>query len=284
MNRFLSLIVGIVSTVVACASTSFSSYRGVWANDCAEAVITDSVCIVYIKSDNTMQAVIEIPSAGILHKTVFSSDGSVSFPSASGPFEISENDGVLTIYGQNLKKVEDFKTVYPYEMTVCTSRSDVGKCLQEWNLGVKYGEVDGMPCCEICTNRHMFVYMVNPSMVYIRAAAARNNDNGTLFFQNIRMMKNNNTGEYTMHIIPDNFKALRNDLEIDNSKFRPDACTFNPDGGIYWSLISFSPDEILLNGCGDIYKVQRAGAGEDLQEWIGYEPYSTDNELLPSLR
>lgn len=169
-------------------------------------------------------------------------------------------------------------------MTVCTSRSDVGKCLQEWNLGVKYGEVDGMPCCEICTNRHMFVYMVNPSMVYIRAAAARNNDNGTLFFQNIRMMKNNNTGEYTMHIIPDNFNALRNDLEIDNSKFRPDACTFNPDGGIYWSLISFSPDEILLNGCGDIYKVQRADAGEDLQEWIGYEPYSADNELVPSLR
>lgn len=46
----------------------------------------------------------------------------------------------------------------------------------------------------------MFVYMVNPSMIYIRAAATRNNNFGTLFFQNIRMMKNNNTGEYTMYI------------------------------------------------------------------------------------
>lgn len=36
--------------------------------------------------------------------------------------------------------------------------------------------------CEVNTNRHMFVYMINPSMVYIRAAA-RSNNKGTLFFR-----------------------------------------------------------------------------------------------------
>lgn len=119
----------------------------------------------------------------------------------------------------------------------------------------------------------MFVYMINPSMVYIRAAATRNNNNGTLFFQNIRMMKNQNTGEYTLSIVPHNLDIARNDLEIDNSKFSPDKCTFNPDGGIYWSLISFSPDLILLNGCGETYQVERPTKDTLLNEWIKYNPY-----------
>ena len=125
----------------------------------------------------------------------------------------------------------------------------------------------------------MFVYMVSPAMVYIRAAATRNNNNGTLFFQNIRMMKNQNTNEYTMQIEPDNFNITRNDLEIDNSKFQPNACTFNPDGGIYWSLISFEPDLILLNGCGETYEVKRPALESDY-EWIEYIPYSEEDNSL----
>lgn len=109
-------------------------------------------------------------------------------------------------------------------------------------------------------------------MAYIRAAAARNNNNGTLFFQNIRMMKNKNTEEYTMYIEPNNFTFSRNDLRIDDSKFQPDSCTFNPDGGIYWSLISFEPDLILLNGCGETYQVKRHPV-ESGMEYFEYVPY-----------
>lgn len=136
-----------------------------------------------------------------------------------------------------------------------------------------------MTYCEVNTNRHMFVYMASPSMVYIRADATRNNNNGTLFFQNIRMMKKQNTNEYTMQIEPDNFNITRNDQEIDNSKFRPNECTFNPDDGIYWSLISFEPDLILLNGCGETYEVKRPGFESDY-EWIEYVPYSEEDNSL----
>lgn len=87
------------------------------------------------------------------------------------------------------------------------------------------------------------------------------------------MMKNLNTGEYTMQIVPNNFGITKNDLEIDNSKFKPDACTFNPDGGIYWSLISFTSDRILLNGCGETYNVDRPEKDYPLNEWIKYDSY-----------
>lgn len=157
---------------------------------------------------------------------------------------------------------------------LCDAKTDVGKCLQQWRLGVQYGIQDDKPYCEVNTNRHMFIYyIVGSSMVYIRAAATRNCDSGTLFFQNIRMMKNQNTGEYTMSIMPGNFDIARNDLEIDYTKFNPDACTFSPDGGIYWSVISFAPDMIMLNGCGETYRVPRLPIDASLNEWIEYKPY-----------
>lgn len=275
MNRSLLLIIAVISTVIVHAASGFSTYRGVYAGDNAEAVITDSVCIMYFQQDSTMQAIIEIPSAGILHKTVFSPDGSVSFPSDIAPVAISRDNGTVTINGIRLIKVEDITVVPPYEMSLCKTASEVGRCLQEWRLGTDYGVIDSLPACEINTNRHMFVYMVTPNMVYIRAAAARNNDRGTLFWQNIRMMKNQNTGEYTMYIAPDNLSFVRSDLEMDNSKFQSNTCTFDSGGGIYWSLISYSPANILLNGCGDTYDVPRPDKESTLKEWIRYEPYTS---------
>lgn len=276
MKKIAFSIFCLIVAIIANAGTNFSSYKGVWANDNAEAVITDSICIFYSKVDSTMQAVLEVPNAGILHSTVFSPDGSVSFPENVKPLEMSKFGGMLVICGQHLKKVEDIETVKPYEMKKCESAFDVGECLQEWQMGVAYGNNDGMPYCEVNTNRHMFVYLINPNMVYIRAAAARSNNNGTLFFQNIRMMKNKNTGEFTSEIYQNNLSILQNDLKIDNSKFQPNTCTFNPDGGIYWSLISFSSDVIELNGCGDKYTFTRQTVDSNMKEWIKYVPYSND--------
>lgn len=279
MKKFLFVVISMVSAVVN-ATSNFSLYKGVWANDSAEVVITDSICIFYIKSGSTMRATLEIPSKKILRTTFFSSKGSVIFPSDIKPLEISRHsDNSLNICGQILNKVEDIRTVKPYDMPQCKSKLDVGRCLQQWRLGSGYGISGDMIYCEINTNRHMFVYMVNQSMVYIRAAAARNNNHGTLFFQNIRMMKNHNTGEYTMYIEPNNLKRSLDDLEIDNTKFQPNSCTFNPDGGIYWSLISFEPNTILINGCGETYKVERPKLGSNL-EWIEYAPYSEKDVFM----
>lgn len=280
MKRLLIILFCAISVVSVSAATDYSPYRGVYASDTAEAVITDSVCIVYFQHDSTMQAIIEVPAINMRHKAVFAADGTVSFPAEVEPLAIRRLGDVLDINGLDLEKVEEIVTVGPYEMGECSSDFEVGRCLQEWRLGVSCGVADGLPVCEINTNRHMFVYMVlNSGMVYIRAAAARNNNRGTLFFQNIRMMKNQNTGEYTMFIMPGNLAFAKADLEMDNSKFRSDACTFDPAGGIYWSLISFEPENILLNGCGETYRVPRPQKDGRLVEWIQYEPYSPITEM-----
>ncbi len=275
MKKLFSFILGlIVATAASYASDGFADFRGVWASDSAEAVITDSVCIYFAKEDCAMHAVLEIPSLGVSHQTTFDADGAVTSMNTSSPLEITMAGDELRINGRALKKIEEIRIVDPYEMMECNYRLDIGKCLQQWRLGVKYGVQDDLLYCEINTNRHMFVYMLNPGMVYIRAAATRNNNAGTLFFQNIRMMKNQNTGEYTMAIVPNNFNVANNDLEIDNSQFKPNTCTFTPDGGIYWSVISYTPDQILLNGCGETYHFDRPDIDTPLDEWIKYEPYT----------
>lgn len=274
MKKLTFLIMLLLSFALYGAGAGMTSAKGVWANDSAEAVITDSVCIFFAKADSSLEAMLQIPSANIYHKTVFDKDGKVTLLGNQQPVEVKVADGQLEIMGQRLLKVENIETTEPYEMQPCDAKTDVGKCLQQWRLGVQYGIQDDKPYCEVNTNRHMFIYyIVGSSMVYIRAAATRNCDSGTLFFQNIRMMKNQNTGEYTMSIMPGNFDIARNDLEIDYTKFNPDACTFSPDGGIYWSVISFAPDMIMLNGCGETYRVPRLPIDASLNEWIEYKPY-----------
>lgn len=279
MKRFIFFTLLLVWYCSASARTNLSSVKGVWSNDNAEAVITDSICIFYCQDGGSMQAILEIPSAGYSSKTVFAKDGTVTTTSGSSLLEIAKSNGAIVILGQSLKKVEDIKTVKPYEMPRCKSKFDVGKCLQMWRLGAGYGISPDMTYCEVNTNRHMFVYMVNQSMTYIRAAATRNNNNGTLFFQNIRMMKNNNTGEFTMYIQPHNYNFTRDDIEIDNSKFQPNSCTFDPDGGIYWSFISSEPDLILINGCGETYRVIRPEL-DPTNEYFEYVPYSGKEDFL----
>lgn len=258
-------------------ANDFSKHRGVWASNDAEAVVTDSVCIFFEKTPTGLRAFLNVPAQGIYSRTTYK-DSAFVVETATPLIlidEVKTVNGVavktLRIGDKVMSKVEDITTCKPYEKSCAKSKSDIGKCLQEWRLGAKFGKDGDVFMCEVNTNRHMFVYLINPRMTYIRAAATANNNNGTLFFQNIRMMRNNNTGEMTSYIDPDNYNVAANNLKIDDSKFNPNACVFNPDGGIYWSLISFTPDQIQINGCGETYYINRLDQFEEYFKYIPYE-------------
>lgn len=274
---FFAFLLTFVLTGMSFAS-DFSKHRGVWASNDAEAVITDSVCMFFEKTPAGLRAFLNVPTQDIYSCTTYKDSAFVV--ETAEPLVLT--DGVKTINGVTVKtlrigdkvmsKVEEIETCKPYEKSRANSKSDVGKCLQEWRLGAKFGKDGDIFMCEVNTNRHMFIYLINPNMTYIRAAATANNDNGTLFFQNIRMMRNNNTGELTSYMAPDNYNIAADNLQIDNSKFNPNACVFNPDGGIYWSLISFTADQIKINGCGETYYVNRI---DQFEEYFKYVPYET---------
>lgn len=274
---FFAFLLAFVIHSISFAS-DFSKYRGVWASNDAEAVVTDSVCIFFEKTPTGLRAFLNVPTQDIYSCTTYKD--STFVVETTAPLILI--DEVRTINGAAVKTlrigdkvmsmVEEITTCKPYEKSCANSRSDIGKCLQEWRLGAKFGKDGDVFMCEVNTNRHMFVYMVNTRMIYIRAAATANNNNGTLFFQNIRMMRNSNTGEITSYIEPENYNIAANDLMIDNSKFNPNACVFNPDGGIYWSLISFTADQIQINGCGETYYINRI---DQFEEYFKYIPYET---------
>lgn len=269
----------LLALVIQSASfaSDFSKYRGVWASNDAEAVVTDSVCMFFENTTTGLRAFLNIPTQDIYSCTTYKDSAFVV--ETTKPLiltdEVKTVNGVavktLRIGDKVMSKVEDIITCKPYEKSIAKSKLDIGKCLQEWRLGAKFGKDGDVFMCELNTNRHMFIYLINSNMTYIRAAATANNNNGTLFFQNIRMMRNNNTGEMTSYMAPDNYNIAANDLKIDDSKFNPNACVFNPDGGIYWSFISFTPDQIKINGCGETYYINRIDQFEEYFKYIPYE-------------
>lgn len=269
----------LLALVIQSASfaSDFSKYSGVWASNDAEAVVTDSVCMFFENTPTGLRAFLNIPTQDIYSCTTYKD--SAFLVETTKPLiltdEVKTVNGVavktLRIGDKVMSKVEDIITCKPYEKSIAKSKLDIGKCLQEWRLGAKFGKDGDVFMCELNTNRHMFIYLINSNMTYIRAAATANNNNGTLFFQNIRMMRNNNTGEMTSYMAPDNYNIAANDLKIDDSKFNPNACVFNPDGGIYWSFISFTPDQIKINGCGETYYINRIDQFEEYFKYIPYE-------------
>lgn len=86
-------------------------------------------------------------------------------------------------------------------------------------------------------------------------------------------MFNANTNETTVSMNDDNYITAKTDININNSLFKPDVCSFEDDG-IYWSLISYEPNIIKLNGCGDIYTYERPLTDDKKRvEWFKYKEY-----------
>ncbi len=247
---------------------------GVWVNDSTEAVITNKACIVFHRLEGTrMTASAMCPPEGFYQTITFEEDSTITSTDRFD-YDIAMADGTLTINGAKLKKIERIESTEPYDMPKATSPFGIGNRLQEWRLGVKVF-CDGNQCgLEINTNRHMFTFLHSPNKTYVRAAATANNDKGTVFWQNIRMMRNGNTGELTHRMLRKSVSIAESDIDIDNSKFRANECAFIPDGSIYWSLIDFTPDEIKINGCGETYTVGRQTKDAVKVEWLKFIPYS----------
>ncbi len=243
--------------------------KGVWANATSELVQTDSVLIYFTRNDDlsTKSATLIIPSRKVNRTTIFTPD--TILIKDGEPLRIDINNESIVVNGEPMYLVEQIKTVKPYKQLEANFLN-TAECLQQWQLGTKMEFDEEGKYCQIMidTNNNSFMYTLLPQMAYIRAASLRHTDKGSVFLQNIRMMKNLNTGEYTHYSAPDNYKLLQNLPDIDPSKFAPNKCTFAAEG-IYWSFVSSEPNKIVLNGCGEEYTY---GPNTDKIEWFEFVP------------
>lgn len=245
--------------------------RGVWANATSELVQTDSVLIYFTRNDSlqAQSATLIIPTCRIQMTTVFTPD--TILINEAEPLDIVAWKDSISVNGSSLYLIENINIVNPYPQFEANA-SNIASCLQQWQLGTRLMLDENFCQVMIDTNNNSFMYMVSPQMIYIRAASLRHTNKGSVFLQNIRMMRNMNTGEYTHYSADDNYAILKNLPAIDVSKFNPNACTFAEEG-IYWSFISSEPQRIILNGCGEeyIYSPNKTD-GNDILEWIEYVP------------
>lgn len=267
-------------------------YYGVWANQNSELVQTEKYTLIFVSQSEKITT--------ILRRNVNVSDTIYSefvlgyvFDRKNKSYEkvecnnaqkripignlISLKDNKLELSMSTNKQildiVEKIEVTSPYDMPLA-SEGTIGKCLQNWQLGtIEYNLDLNDFRLEIGTNKHLYVFISNPNMLYCRAARIRSNEHGSVFSQNIRLMFNANTKETTVSMNDDNYITTNLDININSSLFKPDACSFE-DGGIYWSLISYEPSIIKLNGCGDIYTYERPLTDDKKRvEWFKYREY-----------
>lgn len=270
-KTILPLIAAFTASVALSSTPTLDpSARGVWANAGSELVQTDSVLIYFTRNDSlsTKSATLIIPSRGICRTTTFTPD-TILFSDGS-PVDIRRDHNALIVNGQPMRLIEEINVVRPYPLLEADG-SNTAECLQQWQLGTSVNIGEGFFQVMVGTNNNSFMYMVSPYMSYIRAASLRQTPRGSVFLQNIRMMKNMNTGEYTHYSAPDNYALLKHLPEIDPSKFAPSTCTFAPEG-IYWSVIATEPKRIRLNGCGEEYTFGPFGETGGLMEWFEFVP------------
>lgn len=271
-------------------TTDLSPYHGVWANADCELVQTEKYTLFFERNNGKISAILRQNErngdtiyskffAGFIFdmQTKEYEKIAPSKDNAKIPIDdyFSLKDGQLKVLkaaqAQSLQLIEKLAVCPPYEMPFA-NKTNVGECLQNWQLGVFEYNLDPENLwIEIGTNKHVYVVSTNSYGVYCRAACIRHNNHGSLFAQNIRLMINPN--EKTAEMNENNLKISAADVEINNSLFKPDVCAFEKDG-IYWSFISCTPDEIKLNGCGEVYTFARQNIDEEqVVEWFAYKGY-----------
>lgn len=269
---FCTLIIAICMCACKGDNGIIEGQTGVWVNDKAELLLTDKIMMYFEKqSDDAVLVMIKIDSIAE-DCTLFSKDTIIrqSIPENFSVNHISSN--VIMINGHKMVKAESIEVCEPYDMTAANDSNTIADRLTEWRLGATVG-VDKKTkdiVVEVNTPKNMFIYHILNGMYYLRAARIENVNEGTLFYQNIRLMKNPNTQERTVYFSANNQEEVLGNLEINMDGFKPDACYFDPNGGIYWSYTSHTPDQIIISGCaGDTYYINRKMAdNKNMFEWI----------------
>lgn len=273
--KTLKLLLILVCCAFACnASEAANPETGVWVSDKAELLLTDKIMIYFEKSgDDGVMAMVKVDSLAE-DRCLFKAD-TILRGDIPSDFTITHlGSGDVLVNGDTLARDETIEICQPYDMHEANDTSTIGERLTEWRLGANVGvdETTNEIVVEVNTPRNMFIYHIYKGMYYLRAARIVNVNKGTLFYQNIRLMKNPNTNERTIYFSPRNQKEVMGELDVNYAAFRPDACYFAPNGEIYWSYTSHSPHQIILKGCGgDTYYINRRKASDkNLFEWIKY--------------
>lgn len=269
-----ALLVAICMLACKDNNTANECQTGVWVSDKAELLLTDKIVMYFEKqSDDAVMAMIKVDSIAE-DCTLFSKDTIIrqSIPENFAIKHISSNE--IMANGQKMVKAETVEMCEPYDMIAATDSNVLADRLTEWRLGatVGFNKETKEIAVEVNTPKNMFIYYIAGGMYYLRAARIENVNEGTLFYQNIRLMKNPNTQERTVYFSQNNQSEVMGGLEINMDGFKPEACYFDPNGGIYWSYTSHTPDQIILNGCaGDTYYINRRKADDkNMFEWIKY--------------
>lgn len=266
----------LMMVICMCACKGYNnkieSQTGVWVSDKAELLLTDKIMMYFEKqSDDAVLVMMKVDSI-VEDCTLFSRDTIIrqSIPEDFSVKYISSNEIITN--GHKMVKAENIEMCGPYDMMAANDSNTIADRLTEWRLGTTVG-VDKKSkdiLVEVNTSKNMFIYCILNGMYYLRAARIENVNEGTLFYQNIRLMKNPNTQERTIYFSDNNQEEVLGDLEINMDGFKPDVCYFDPNGGIYWSYTSHTSDQIILNGCaGDTYYINRRKANDkNMFEWI----------------
>lgn len=254
----------------------FNKLYGVWAGRDMELVITEELILIFERKDHliiaslfkqTQQNNLEYfqPKAIAIFDRETSRVGLKYYDHISQKEEIFGVDLFRSISLESMKlstlnemiesltKIESIPKDRLGEYPIAEN-NNIGDCLRAWTLGVSFYENEETPSfsASIKTNKHSYTFSFNANannpMVYCRAARLSSNNNGSVFSQNIRMMKNSR--EFTAYMAEDNLKMAGLELMIDDSQFQNNMCTFSEAGPIYWSLKEFTKDRIVLNGCG----------------------------------
>ena len=197
--------------------------------------------------------------------------------------KLNKKNNILTFHSsftnnQNLEQIEKIE-MDDFNIGTKATKETVGQCLAEWSIGSVFNEDDKKHtfAAQINTNKHSYIFSLNKlegnQILYCRAARIRSNNYGSVFAQNIRLMKNSN--EFSANMVLNNLETSKQSIVIKNHLFNPKSCVF-VDGGneIYWSLKDFSEDIIILNGCGDEeYKYIRPISRKNKTEYFKYVKY-----------
>ena len=267
-----ALLVAICMLACKDNNTANECQTGVWVSDKAELLLTDKIMMYFEKqSDDAVLVMIKVDS--IAEDCALFSKDTIIRQSIPEKFSVNfSSSNEIMINGHKMVKAESIEMCEPYDMTAANDSNTIADRLMEWRLGATVG-VDKKTkdiVVEVNTPKNMFIYHILNGMYYLRAARIENVNEGTLFYQNIRLMKNPNTQERTVYFSANNQKEVLGNLEINMDSFKPDACYFDPNGGIYWSYTSHTPDQIILNGCaGDTYYINRKMSdNKNMFEWI----------------